>query len=196
MKTGETLSTAYFDDIYNKNDDPWNFQTSEYEKGKYQATVNALQKSKYQNAFEIGCSIGVLTEMLAGRCNKLLSVDVSEMPLEKARKRLADYPQVRFAKMALPREFPEETFDLIIMSEVGYYFSPGDLEVVKKLILEHLSAGGQLLMVHWTPIVHDYPLTGDEVHDSFLKLTENNAPLRRLFDSREKKYRIDLLEKL
>jgi predicted TPR repeat methyltransferase len=196
MKPFNTLPTKYFDDIYDKHDDPWFFQTSEYEKGKFQATVDALTKPGYDNAFEIGCSIGVLTEKLAPRCKRLLSVDVSSSPIENARIRLSGYPQVRFQRMIVPNEFPGEMFDLVVMSEVGYYFSMADLLVTQHLITDHLLAGGQLLMVHWTPIVDDYPLTGDEVHEVFLKIAVEGGPLKVLFDKREEKYRINLFEKV
>ena len=196
MSENKTLRTGYFDDMYDKNEDPWDFQTSDYEKNKYQATVDILPKAQYQNAFEIGCSIGVLTEKLAAKCKKLFSVDISESPVEKARKRLANYPQVSFAKMELPKEFPEQIFDLIIMSEIGYYFSLDDLALTQCLIMDHLATGGQLLMVHWTPEVHNYPLTGDQVHDFFFKLAEAGGSLRRLDYKREEKYRIDLFEKI
>ncbi|MEO5999683.1 MAG: SAM-dependent methyltransferase [Chitinophagaceae bacterium] len=196
MKPSQTLPTDYFDDMYKQHDDPWNFKTSEYEREKYKATIAALPKAKYENVFEIGCSIGVLTERLAPKCHSLLSVDVSVIAIEQARKRLSAYPQVRFKKMEIPKEFPEELFDCIIMSEVGYYLSIEDLTITQQLIVEHLSPGAHLLMVHWTPIVHDYPLTGDQVHESFLRLSETGKPLKLLFEKREEKYRINLFEKV
>ena len=66
-----SLAPEYFEDVYNANDDPWNFASSEYEAAKYAATLAALPREKYASAFEIGCSIGVLTEKLAARCENL-----------------------------------------------------------------------------------------------------------------------------
>ena len=86
-----TLSEKYFDEVYNNNADPWNFETSEYEREKYAVTIAALPKLKYQRVFEIGCSIGVLTEMLAPKCEMLLAVDAAEAPLKKALNRLKKY---------------------------------------------------------------------------------------------------------
>ncbi|MGB3300166.1 MAG: hypothetical protein WBA76_18035, partial [Phormidesmis sp.] len=54
----ETLSAGYFEDIYSKDPDPWDFETSEYEANKYQASLAALPGDRYQSAFEIGGSIG------------------------------------------------------------------------------------------------------------------------------------------
>jgi len=53
-----------------------------------------------------------------------------------------------------------------------------------------------LLLVHWTPYVPDYPLTGDEVHDSFLAYAgQAGSKLRHLTGSRAEQYRLDLFER-
>ena len=192
----QTLPEGYFNDVYRNNDDPWNFEGSEYEREKYAVTLEALSRERFQNAFEIGCSIGVLTQMLAHRCNKLLSVDAAEAPVVTARKRLSDFEQVQISKMGVPREFPDQEFDLIVLSEVGYYFSMPDLIELRSKILGHLQTGGQLLLVHWTPEVHDYPLTGDQVHDTFSAVSGNAKPLRLLHSLRRQTYRLDSFEKL
>jgi trans-aconitate methyltransferase len=194
-KKHTTLTESYFNDVYGANEDPWNFETSEYERGKYAATIAALPREQYENAFEIGCSIGVLTSMLAPRCGQLLAVDAAEAPLQKARKRLENVPQVRIEKMAVPQQFPEGSFDLILISEVGYYLSEADLHILIQKCVEQLVPGGNLLLVHWTPEVHDYPLTGDEVHDNFMQQAGESGPLQHLHYKREEKYRLDLFQK-
>ncbi|GAB3893242.1 class I SAM-dependent DNA methyltransferase [Spirosoma agri] len=190
-----SLPTTYFDDVYRANEDPWAFETSPYERAKYEATMAALPNDHYKSAFEIGCSIGVLSEMLAQRCGKLLAVDASELPLKTARQRLAAYPQVTISQMSIPNEFPDQPFDLILMSEVGYYLALDDLKQVRQLLIDHLETNGQLLLVHWTPFVHDYPLTGDQVHELFLESTGAGKPLIHLLGQRTDKYRLDLFGK-
>ncbi|MEC4985742.1 MAG: SAM-dependent methyltransferase [Oscillatoria sp. PMC 1068.18] len=190
----QSLPPEYFEKMYRENPDPWNFETSEYEAKKYQATLAALPKTFYHNALEIGGSIGVLTAMLAPLCQNLLSLDVSETAQKKAIQRCQNLPQVRFQIMRFPETYPAAIFDLILVSEVGYYWGDADLVKSQQLILEHLQLGGHLLLVHWTPYVADYPLTGDRVHDSFLKL--NPEKLRHLKGRREDKYRLDLFERV
>ena len=102
-----TLPPAYFDQVYQANRDPWNFETSPYEQAKYAATLAVLPRPHYPAAFEIGCSLGVLTAQLAPRCGHLLAVDVSEAALAQARTRCADLPQVALRLMRVPEEFPE-----------------------------------------------------------------------------------------
>lgn len=190
-----TLNKAYFDAVYQANDDPWSFATSEYERLKYEATLAALPQTHYDDAFEIGCSIGVLTQMLAQRCGRLLAVDASELPLKAARERLASYPAVTVQQMKIPEEFPDKSFDLILLSEVGYYLSMADLAQARQLLINGLRPNGHLLLVHWTPLVHDYPLTGDQVHDFFLESAQPDEPLTHLFHQRDNTYRLDLFQK-
>lgn len=191
----DTLPEDYFNDVYRNSNDPWNFETSEYESKKYLATLHALTKDHYKSAFEIGCSIGVLTEMLAPRCASLLAVDAAEAPLILARRRLNGFAHVTVEKMAVPEQFPEEEFDLIMLSEVGYYFAMPDLKKLQAKMLQHLKKGGQLLLVHWTPEVHDYPLTGDQVHEVFISASGPSQPLKLLHSVREETYRLDSFEK-
>jgi trans-aconitate methyltransferase len=168
------------------------FETREYEAEKYSATLAALLHDRYTQAFEIGCSVGVLTERLAERCDSLLAVDVVEAPLEHARRRCRHLPHVTFEKMQVPDEFPNRRFDLIILSEVAYYWADADLERGRDLILNHLQPGGHLVIVHWRPFVEEYPRTGDDVHDFFLETTEGQ--LVHLRDRRQDLYRLDVFE--
>ncbi len=194
-----SLPTEYFDKMYQENIDPWRFETSEYERHKYAATLAALPQEKYRNVFEIGCSIGVLTEKLAPRCEHLLAVDGSQLALQKAQERLQPYPHVQLQQMKVPDTFPQDSYDLILVSEVGYYWSWQDMDKAQQLILRSLQPHGHLLLVHWTPYVADYPLTGDEVHDSFLVLADKTGSLKHLTHQQEAHgkyaYRLDLFEK-
>jgi len=190
-----TLPPTYFDHVYQASRDPWGFETSPYERDKYAATLAALPRPHYAEAFEIGCSLGVFTAQLAPRCGHLLAVDVSEAALAQARQRGADLPQVDFQLMQVPETFPRQQFDLILISEVGYYWSAADLARAADQLVAGLLPGGQLLLVHWTPPVHDYPLTGDDVHAFFLAKTADNGPFRHLTGQRHENYRLDLLER-
>ena len=190
-----SLPPEYFDQVYQANRDPWNFETSPYERAKYAATLAALPRPHYPEALEIGCSLGLLTAQLAPRCGHLLAVDVSEAALDQARARCAALPQVELRLLRVPEEFPGQQFDLMLVSEVGYYWSAADLARAAERIVAGLRPGGQLLLVHWTPPVHDYPLTGDDVHEHFLAQTTGTCPLRHLSGQRQEQYRLDLLEK-
>lgn len=190
-----SLQPAYFADLYAANPDPWRFETSAYEREKYAVTLEALPRPRYERAFELGCSIGVLTTTLAARCESLLAVDVNEPALARARLRCAEAMHVEFARMQIPEEVPVGDFDLILVSEVGYYWSGADLDRAARWMLSALRAAGSLVLVHWTPVVPDYPLTGDDVHGHFLALADAGK-IRHLHGRRYAQYRIDTFSAL
>lgn len=188
---GKSLPSEYFDGVYAAKDDPWDFATSEYERDKYADTLANLPRERYPRAFEVGCSIGILTAQLAERCDDLLSIDVSEKALAKARRRCAGLASVHIELMSLPEQQPRGAFDLIVVSEVAYYWNRADLERAMDLLSAHHLPGGDLLLVHWTPPVHDYPLTGDAVHDLWLARSE----WQLISDEQRPKYRLSVLRR-
>jgi predicted TPR repeat methyltransferase len=196
-QSGETLPPSFFDEVYADDPDPWSFATSEYEAAKYAVTLAELPRERYQSAFEIGCSIGVLSERLAARCDALLSVDVADRPLHHARERCAHLPHTAFRRLQVPREFPDQQFDLVVVSEVGYYWSLADLRETRDLIIDHLVPGGHLMLVHFIVEVENYPISGDTVHETFFARAEGgpDAPLRHLRGRREQRYRLDVFER-
>ncbi len=183
-----SLKPSYFDDVYRRSSDPWEMATSPYEAEKYARTLAALPRERYRSGLEIGCSVGVLSSMIAPRCESFLGVDVSENALGHARERCRSIAHAEFQRWEIPASFPPAKFDLVLLSEVGYYWSREDLAKAQDEIVDHLEGDGTLLLVHWTPFVPDYPLTGDEVHESFLKRPE----FLHVHGGRREKYRLDL----
>ncbi|MEV0247236.1 class I SAM-dependent methyltransferase [Nocardia sp. NPDC050712] len=164
------LPASYFENMYADAEDPWSFTTRWYEQRKRALTLAALPNPRYRNAFEPGCSIGTLTEHLATRCDRILATDLVSKPLETAAARLRRDPgngraTVEFRVWALGDDWPAESFDLIVLSEVCYYLDRDALPAAIERAAAHLEPGGTLLGVHWRHPVPDYPLTGDEVHD-------------------------------
>lgn len=193
MQPSQSLPASYFDALYQTDIDPWKFATSDYEAEKYSTTIAALPNPHYHSALEIGGSIGVLTQKLAPYCDSLLSIDVSELAQNAAIQRCQPLAQVRFEIMNFPQQFPDELFDLILVSEVGYYWCREDLQIAQQRILELLEIGGHLLLVHWLPRSPDYPLTGDEVHESFLNFMPQQ--LQHLQGTSNAQYRLDLFQR-
>ena len=90
----ETLGVAYFDGMYQAAADPWGFEDRWYERRKSAIALAMLPAERYRAAFEPGCSIGVLTRMLAPRCT-LLACDLAAAAVKAAVGRTSDLPQVR-----------------------------------------------------------------------------------------------------
>ena len=184
------LGREYFEGLYGQSNDPWNFETSEYERNKYGRTLEVLGERRFERALEAGSSIGVFTEMLAGRCEELLAVDVSERAVTAARERLSGREHVVVERRTLPEEMPGGPFDLIVASEILYYFPRGEMLATLRAFERELARGGVLLAVHWRRETRTYPLQGDEVHELIL----GQSRLRNIETICEHDYRLDLFE--
>lgn len=187
-----SLPRDYFDELYSQNPDPWNFATKAYEHEKYTATIENLPKEHYNSALELGCSIGVLSAMLGERTLRQLSLDAAAVAIQQAQERCASQPHIRFERATLPVEYPAGQFDLVLMSEVGYYFALPDLKKLSQNVLQSMAPEADLVLVHYLPVVPDYPLTGDEVHDFFRQLPD----LHLLSSFRAPRYRFDSFRRL
>lgn len=187
----ERLGREYFDALYERSSDPWDFETSDYERGKYARTLAALGDRRFGRALEVGCSIGVFTAQLAERCDELLAVDVSETAVLAARERTARWTGVVVQRRSLPEETPDGPFDLVVCAEVLYYFSAPLVRRTLDALTDRMPAGGLLLAVHWTEPTSTYPLAGQEVH----RLLRSHPRLELRRGESHPRYRLDLLER-
>jgi len=160
-----TVGAGYFRDLYAASPDPYRLAERWYEARKYAVSIALLPCERYGAAFEPGCSIGVLTALLAARCDSLLACDAVPAAVVSARTRTAGLPSVRVERRAIPDEWPPYSFDLIVFSELLYYFSDDDLDQVLRLGAGALRPGGHLLAVHWRHPAPNHPRTGDDVHE-------------------------------
>jgi cyclopropane fatty-acyl-phospholipid synthase-like methyltransferase len=180
----------HFEQLYHANPDPWNFATSAYEQQKYDATLEVLGTRRFMRALEVGCSIGVLTERLAERCEQLIGVDFAPSAIAAARERCAPYPGVTIEQMQVPQQWPEGQFDLILFSEVLYFLNESDLMTICAHTTRSVVPGGRVLLVNYTGVTDD-PSSGDGAAAFFIK--ETAPTLRPILQRRYPKYRLDLL---
>jgi protein-L-isoaspartate O-methyltransferase len=173
------VSQAAFEAKYRQSGDPWNFNGSRYERDRYELTLRSLMRTHYRRAFEPACSIGVLTAALAERCDEVQAIDIAPTAVVMARKRCANFPGVTISCADLATQCPEGPFDLIVFSELGYYFKEAQLKRIAKSLSGALEAGGELIGVHWLGSSEDHLLHGDQVH-AILKdaLTKSCAWIR------------------
>jgi len=183
-----TLQHEYFARLYAASDDPWQFRERWYEQRKRQLTLAALNKARYASAFEPGCSIGELSAGLAARCESLLVADLDSTACETARQRLGHLSHVRVEQRAVPQEWPDTPFDLIVIIELAYYFEEADLAILIDCALHSLKPGGTLLACHWRHPVPEYPQTGDSVH----ALLVRRLRLKRLLHHEEEDFLLDV----
>lgn len=185
---------AHWEQFYAKAD-PWGFVGDENEAVKYALTLHLCGDGPFGRALEIGCGEGLFTQMLAPRCQSLLAVDISSRAVRRAQIRLSNYPGVLIRAMPLPVGYPDGPFDLVVASDVLYYWARDDLEWGARRIEQSLAAGGRFVAAHYAlPIIA--ASTGGTVHDALagiLTLSHVHSETRDIGAGRP--YRIDVWEK-
>ena len=102
------IDRGVFDRMYDSADDPWGFTTSSYEARKRQVTLASLPNERYASAFEPGCANGLLTELLAERCDRVLACDVSPRALARAGERVGARRNVHLERREVPSAWPDD----------------------------------------------------------------------------------------
>ena len=165
MSQPSASSAAFFEAKYQRDSDPWNFETSGYERRRYDAVVHAVGETRYRSAVEPGCSIGILTEALASRCDELLAFDFSATAVEQAQQRCQRFPHARICCIGLEDVASFAGFSLIMLSEIGYYFTESRWMALTEKIVAEAPSGSTLIAAHWTGQSEDHEISGDRVHE-------------------------------
>ena len=160
MRPDHSLDARYFDDVFASTDDPWSLASSGYEAAKFETSIAAIDDRRCAACLEIGCAHGVFTQRLAQHCDTVTAVDISQRAVDLARVRNAASSNVLVERLAFPADVPAGRFDLIVLSEVVYYWSDDDIARAAEAIRRVAAPGCRLLLVHWTGET-DYPQTGD-----------------------------------
>jgi SAM-dependent methyltransferase len=187
MNSPSTSSAEFFEAKYTRLSDPWDFAHNRDEQCRYDRTVSALAHRRYQRAFEPGCSVGALTERLAGICDLVEAIDFSETAIATARARCAHLLNVRFDCRPLSERLPVNGFDLLVLSEIGYYFSPDVWREISAELVAAMSPKATLLGVHWLGHSADHCMHGDPVHE----ILGANSQLRLEYGERHEAFRLD-----
>lgn len=168
MSTLTTTSPEFFDAKYRGGADPWNFAADAYEQARYRTILSALAPHHYRYAWEPGCSVGVLTEQLATICDRVDACDFAQAAVEQARTRCVALPGVSVRCASLTDDAPIAEFDLIVLSEIGYYFTADEWQQQVARIANGMQPGATLLAAHWLGHSPDHIQGGDAVHAALL----------------------------
>lgn len=139
----------FFDRVYRADRDPWNCEGGYYERAKRGTMIGALPRKHYGHALDLGCSTGALECELSRICDEVLGVDISEVALEHARHRDYANGNVDFVTADLPREWPEGRYDLIVLSDILYFLSTGEIRQLARLVVRSLNPSGEFVLVNW-----------------------------------------------
>lgn len=185
------VSKDVFEARYSKQSDPWDFATSAYELGRYQTTLSALSRTSYGTVYEPGCSVGVLTCALARIAARVIAIDFAPSAILRARTRCSASPNVELHCTSVATYVPEPPLDLVVFSELGYYFDPAELARIGSVLSHKLNRRGEFLAVHWLGHSPDHVTHGDQVHETLRR----TLPLVWIKGERYPLFRIDCWRK-
>jgi SAM-dependent methyltransferase len=163
MARSMAISPAYFEAMFAANDDPWSFRSRWYETRKRAMTLASLPRARYHQAYEPGCANGELSADLAARCDHLLISDGTPRAVDIARERVSRLANVEVIEAWVPNDWPRKRFDLLVISELGYFLSPDALDELIGKLRGSLKPGGTVLACHWRRPIEGCALNGDEV---------------------------------
>ena len=189
MTDGAPSRKDRFDALFAADHDPWDFETSAYEREKRAHTIAALEGRRFRNALEIGCATGVLTQELANECDRIIGMDVSDRALSIARDRLRNCPNIDLRQGEIPGDWPAGSFDLIVFSEVLYFLDKPEIRDTSKRANQSLAPNGVILLINWIGAT-DLPLDGHEVVHLFTAAGD----WKRTCMMKAPQFRIDRLE--
>ncbi len=155
---------TYFDELHAARSDPWDLASSPYEQRKIQLLTGSLTRERYRRAFEPGCAIGVASLALAQRCDCLIAMDAADAAVRQARERTQGHENIVVKRGSIPADWPDDSFDLIVLSELLYYLDGEARRAVAARVVETLAPAGDLVAVHWRHPFAEAATTGDQVH--------------------------------
>jgi O-methyltransferase involved in polyketide biosynthesis len=71
---------------------------------------------------------------------------------------------VHVERRAVPDDWPDGRFDLIVISELAYYLDPAQVSRLIERVTATLAPGGTLLACHWRRPIEGWSYTGDTIH--------------------------------
>lgn len=161
-------SSEFFESLYRSapTGDPWDFDRSPEEQHRFDQVVDALGPGRFDRGLEIGCSTGQLTRRLAERATQIVAIDTSASAIEVALRTCAglDGVQLRVGHVPDGLADVEGDFDLIVVSDIGYYFSEAGLEDLIRVLADRAAPGATLLAAHWLGGSPDHVLDATTTH--------------------------------
>ncbi|OZI42558.1 methyltransferase type 12 [Bordetella genomosp. 5] len=158
-----------FEALYRADADPWQVASAWYECRKRALLMASLPQQRYGRVLELGCGTGITTRELAQRCDDLLAIDSAPTAVSRCRAVLeaAGLGHARVEEGELPRAWPVTpgaTVDLIVVSELAYYFSDADLTAFLDHCHNSLAPGADWLLCHYKRPFHDRMQDTDALH--------------------------------
>jgi SAM-dependent methyltransferase len=141
--------------------DPWELESSEYERARSARLIAILAGRRYRRALELGCGAGAFTRLLAGVADEVVAFDIAPAAIARARAEGPGAPRVDF-RVGNVMDYAwraEGPWDLVVMNEticyLGWLYSFFDLGWLASELFAATADGGTFLMANSMDRVHD-----------------------------------------
>jgi SAM-dependent methyltransferase len=137
-----------------KRGDPWDLESSEYERDRCAHLRSMLRGRRYARMLEIGCGAGYLTRLLAPYADQVVALDVSQTAIDRARA-LGAGPAVVDFRVANIMDYKPQVdgpWDLIVFSDticyLGWLYPFFDVAYLAVQLFDATRHGGQLMLAN------------------------------------------------
>jgi predicted TPR repeat methyltransferase len=144
---------AFMNSLWERGD-PWDIESSEYERDRCVQLLRMLGDRRYARVLEIGCGAGYLTRLLAPHADQIVALDISETAIDRARTLGAGATMVDF-RVANVMDYKPQIdgpWDLILFSDtmcyLGWLYPFFDVAWLAVQLFDATRSGGRLMLAN------------------------------------------------
>lgn len=134
--------------------DPWEFESSEYERARCARLLAILNGRRYGRVLELGCGAGYFTRLLAGLADHIVAYDIAPTAIARARTLAAGDKTIEF-RVGNAMDYAwrtEAPWDLVVMNDticyLGWLYPFFDIAWFASEIFEATVKHGRFLMAN------------------------------------------------
>jgi SAM-dependent methyltransferase len=173
----DSTETEHYDSLWRRGD-PWQYETSAFEREKYRREISALKGRRYARALEIGCGAGAFTRLLSDLSDEVDALDISPSAIQQARQSVP-LSTVRFhvANVMTWEPLGHLKWDLITIADtiacIGSTYSVLEVACLAATLIGATAPGGRLLLADTYGGVPELPFRAwitRTYHDLFVNI--------------------------
>ncbi len=146
---GRGCTAADFAPVYSRAErDAWGYEQRAFESKRFDLIMEVMSTVRPKRVLEVGCAEGHLTQRLGSRAEELVACDIVEEALRRARENCRGLDNARFLHLDVRRTWPPGGFDLLVYSDVLYYFTKREVKRVIRESACRVHPGGYFLFAN------------------------------------------------
>jgi SAM-dependent methyltransferase len=144
--------------------DVWEFDTSEFERSRFERLLQVLEGARYPRVLELGCGAGQFTRLLARLADHVVAFDIAPSAIARARAAEPDGTTIDY-RVGNAMDYgwrSDVPWDLVVMNEticyLGWLYPFFDIAWLASELFAATNGTGRLLMANTCGGTEDYLL--------------------------------------